>query len=177
METKLYQRFGLVVDPQYRGFESLVNPSDTFSAYQNLNGKTYLKRVELLDMMFHVQNTSSQVYYTFKGLNQNMGFDVSGVYQPILRSVLFGIPRSAWAYARSFNSKLYYEFDMLTRCVDLGRQVDLTGLMSQQCSLKVNLFEDYIFTNLDWHTDAQAGGGVSNQAYVALMFTLETIEN
>lgn len=175
METKISQKISLVVNANYTGFENTLNPADIFSVYQNLSGKTYLKRVELLDLMFYTVNTNTQEYYCFRGMNQNMGYDVSGVYQPILRRVRVTIPRANWDNYRTFDTR-EGSFDILTRCIDFGKQFNLTGLMSQNIHLYVELFEQHIFTNMDWHTDATGGGGVEH-AFALLQYTLQTIEN
>lgn len=169
---KILHEIELQTNPGSYALTSTFNPAEVFQKYQTLSGKTYLRKVEVVSLNFTTQNTNTSDYYTFFGFNQNMGIDVAGVYQPILRAIYFSIPPESYLNYRQLpNSGNWPSWDLLNREICLFDEVKLTGLMNSFVNVTVVLFENYIWTNMDWILPANP----PTTNLIRLAYTLETI--
>lgn len=176
----LIQRIPLGVDPQYIALQANFNPADILSAYQSQSTDVYLRSLECIDVCYytveHAPGDPQTIInsYSWKGLNQNIGFDVSGVYQPLLRRIYVEFPTASFKNKRYNGTAARLGFDLLHGKVDFGYNIDLTGLTTYISNVRLDLYEPGVFTQLNWHTAATIGGS-STQAYVTLQYVIEIV--
>lgn len=157
-------------------YTSTFVPADVLSAYQNSNGKTFLRKIELADLRLYVKNngTSPATYITIYGWSHNVGFDVSGVYIPFLQAIQVHLPRKAWVNLRTYDNTPLVGIDLMNQPnLDLGQNVDLTGLMTQTAQLVITPWDHRYFTTMQWEPSTLFG---SLQCYATLQYTLESYQ-
>lgn len=176
----IIQRIPLGVDPQYLMLQANVNPADILSAYQSQTTQVFLKSVECVDLLVYtveyVPGSPQTIVnsYAWKGLNPNIGFDVAGVYQPLLRRIAFELPTECFYNKRYNGTSARLGVDLLHGKVDFGYNIDLNGLSTYVGQVRVEMYESAVMQQLNWHTAATIGGS-STQAYITLQYYVEIL--
>lgn len=158
-------------------YTSTFIPADVLSAYQNSNGKTFLRKIELADLRLYVKNnsTSPATFVAINGWSHTVGFDVSGVYIPFLQAIQIALPRRAWVNLRTYDNTALVSIDLMNQPnLDLGQNVDLTGLMTQTAGLTITPWDHRYFTALSWEPVTLGPGNL--QCFATLQYTLESYQ-
>lgn len=176
METKIYQRIGLVEGPNqdYTMWYQSFNAEDVFLQFMSFSETSFLKKIELVDLHLIVENTGSNTFIVFDGINPNSGFDVSGVYQTLIRSVSIQLPHDVVYNIRDYgypSTDLWNDF--YTRPLEFNRQIKIGNLLNYSIDVKVLPLLPTVLQNLQWET--RQSDGLSDLSYMSVMYTIETI--